>query len=108
MPTFPDYARFLLSLGSTKFRTLWDAQSYVLREYVARFSDKPDVAIELPTGTGKTLIALLVAEIWRRSNSKVAVLSANNTLARQVLREAEELRIPAVLMEGSRWGFTKI
>lgn len=101
MPTFPDYARFLPSLGSTKFRTLWDAQSYVLREYVARFSDKPDVAIELPTGAGKTLIALLVAEIWRRSNSKVAILSANKTLARQMLREAEELRIPAVLMEGS-------
>jgi superfamily II DNA or RNA helicase len=43
-----------------------------------------DVGIELPTGAGKTLIALLVAEAWRRAGKRVVILSANKTLARQM------------------------
>ncbi len=103
-----DYANFLASFNSDKFRTLWPAQEDVLRSYAAKFSpgaideDKlpTDVAIELPTGAGKTLIALLIAEAWRKENKKVAILSANKTLARQMLAEAEALHLPAVLMEG--------
>jgi Helicase C-terminal domain/DEAD/DEAH box helicase len=60
-----------------------------------------DVGIELPTGAGKTLIALLIAEHWRRDGKKVAILSANKTLARQMVAEAAELGVPAVLMEGA-------
>jgi hypothetical protein len=54
----------------------------------------------LPTGGGKTLIALLIAETWRREQKKVAILSANKTLARQMEMEAGQLGIAAVLMEG--------
>ncbi len=46
------------------------------------------------------MIALLLAQVWRNSGKKVAILSANKTLARQMLAEAEVLGIPAVLMEG--------
>jgi len=100
MPGTVDYAEFLRSLGSAKFERLWPAQEYVLRRYDAEYREQKDVAVELPTGAGKTLIALLIAELWRRDGHKVAVLSANKTLARQMTREADELRIPAVLMEG--------
>lgn len=61
---------------------------------------KSDLGIELPTGAGKTLIALLICEGWRREGKKVAVLSANKTLARQMVSEAAALGVPAVLMEG--------
>lgn len=98
-----NYAEFLLSFHSNKFQQLWPAQDYVLNEYSKTFtsySEHPDVAIELPTGAGKTLIALLIAEAWRQEGKKVTILSANKTLARQMLQESQELGIPAALMEG--------
>ncbi len=100
MPIKQDYSDFLETFNSDKFRELWPAQKYVLDKYVEQFTEKQDVAIELPTGAGKTLIALLIAEAWRREGKKVAVLSANKTLARQMEMEARQLGIPAVLMEG--------
>ncbi|MCL4534919.1 MAG: DEAD/DEAH box helicase family protein [Chloroflexi bacterium] len=98
-----DYTKFLALFHSDKFKELWPAQSYVLNSYAQSFTSHADVAVELPTGGGKTLISLLVAEQWRRSNRKVAILSANKTLARQMRSEAQALGIPAVLMEGSRY-----
>ena len=100
MPTNQNYSEFLKSFRSEKFKELWPAQDYVLGQYANEFKDKTDVAIELPTGAGKTLIALLIAEDWRKENRKVAILSANKTLARQMEMEAQQLGIPAVLMEG--------
>src|ERR1700739_1138460 len=93
------FSEFLHALNSTKFQELWPAQDHVFGKYNG-FSAVADLAVELPTGAGKTLIALLIAEAWRRSGKKVAILSANKTLARQMLSEAQSLRIPAVLMEG--------
>jgi len=95
-----DYAQFLSSFHSDKFQELWPAQAYILDAYSNTFRSKPDVAIELPTGAGKTPIALLIAEAWRQETKKVAILSANKTLARQMLQESQALGIPAVLMEG--------
>jgi len=95
-----NYMEFLTSFTSSKFQSLWPAQAHMLDAYAMTFSSEPDVAIELPTGAGKTLIALLIAETWRQEGKKVAILSANKTLARQILQEAHVLGIPAVLMEG--------
>jgi hypothetical protein len=100
MPIKQDYSAFLTTFNSRKFNKLWPAQKYVLDKYIEQFIEKQDLAIELPTGAGKTLIALLIAEAWRREGKKVAVLSANKTLARQMEMEAKQLGIPAVLMEG--------
>ncbi len=44
-------------------------QQDVLRKYIAEAADEPDVAMELPTGTGKTAVGLLIAE-WRRRVSR--------------------------------------
>lgn len=95
-----NYAEFLTTFESPKFKRLWPAQEYVLKKYSEEFRSKQDVAIELPTGAGKTLIALLLAEEWRKEAKKVAILSSNKTLARQMMSETEHLGIPAVLMEG--------
>jgi len=62
MPINRNYPQFLASFDSEKFRELWPAQKYVLEKYSDEFMDKSDIAIELPTGAGKTLIALLIAE----------------------------------------------
>ena len=100
MPIARDFGEFLTSLGSVKFRELWPAQRYVIEEYSARHAGTADLAVELPTGSGKTLIALLIAEAWRQEGKKVAILSANKTLARQLKAEGEALGIPVILMEG--------
>ena len=100
MVTHQDYAAFLASFASSKFSTLWPAQEYVLNCYASNIVDSKDIAVELPTGAGKTLIALLIAEAWRQEDKKVAILSANKTLARQMVLEAQSLNIPVVLMEG--------
>jgi hypothetical protein len=101
MALIDDYAAFLTSFQSAKFKKLRPAQNHILEKYGA-FETTEDVAIELPTGAGKTLIALLIAEAKRQNRSKVAVLSANKTLARQMCQEAQALNIPAALMEGRR------
>ncbi len=101
MPGRTDFEALLQSFQSRKFQVLRPAQAHILIGY-NDFLDKSDVAIELPTGSGKTLIALLIAEVWRRERKKIAILSANKTLARQMVQEAAALGVPAVLMEGSR------
>ena len=80
--------QFLAGLSSAKFQALRPAQERVLGKYLDEFKDTPDVAVELPTGAEKTLIALLIAENRRRNGDKVAILSANKTLARQMLQES--------------------
>jgi replicative superfamily II helicase len=47
------------------------------------------VAIELPTGAGKTLVGLLIAEFRRQTfNERVAYLCPTRQLARQVHAQA--------------------
>src|SRR5687768_16251668 len=101
MPGKVDYEAVLTQFGSTEYRELRPAQRAVLNQYAAEFTGIQDVAVELPTGAGKSLIALLIAEVWRRENKKVAILTANKTLARQMEKMASLLGVPAVRMEGT-------
>lgn len=95
-----DYDRFLAELNSTKFKELWPAQRHTLSQYNESFRSDNAIAIELPTGGGKTPIALLLAETWRRNGKKVTILSANKALARQMYQEGQTLKVPVTLMEG--------
>ena len=103
-PTF-DSPEELFSKLPNRARThgyLRGPQADALREY-ATFSDKIDIAFELPTGTGKTMVGLLVAE-WRRrlTTEKVAYLALTNQLAKQVLREAAQLGIVCADLTGTK------
>jgi hypothetical protein len=95
-----DYAALLAELGSAKFTSLRDPQALALELYAADHADEPDLALELPTGAGKSLIALLICEAWRREGRSAAILTGNKTLARQMESEAELLGIPVVRFEG--------
>jgi hypothetical protein len=77
-------------------------QGDALREYVKHQKDT-DIAFELPTGTGKTMVGLLIAE-WRRRNSggRVAYLTLTNQLAMQVLVEAEKLGFECADLTGTK------
>jgi superfamily II DNA or RNA helicase len=95
-----DYDAFLRGFGSGKFVELLPIQRAVLHEYATKFSTVRDVAAQMPTGTGKSLVALVIAEAWRHEGKKVAILSANQTLAHQMKeQEADALGVQTILME---------
>ncbi|MCZ7681137.1 MAG: DEAD/DEAH box helicase [Sandaracinaceae bacterium] len=82
-------------------------QSEIIRSYVRTALDLPDVAFQLPTGSGKTLVALLVAE-WRRRRDglTVAYLCPTNQLVNQVVDQASrKYGMEAVAFTGSKHGY---
>lgn len=64
-------------------------QADLWRIYQEQALDVPDVALQLPTGGGKTLVGLVVAE-WRRLKYKerVVFLCPTNQLVHQVVEQA--------------------
>jgi len=92
---------------SDSVKKLWAWQEEVLEQYA---SIEGDVAVELPTGAGKTLIGLLAGEHYRLETGKrVAYLAGTKQLAQQVERWAVELGFPVVRFEGPKdsWEFSK-
>lgn len=87
VPESPD--RLFRDLPRRKHASLFDHQGQVLRNYVAHALDVPDVALQLPTGSGKTLVGLLLAE-WRRRKfrERIVYLCPTRQLVHQVAEEA--------------------
>jgi Rad3-related DNA helicase len=73
------------------------------RGYALKGTKAPDVAFELPTGTGKIAFGLLLAEWRRRAGEKTAYLTLNDQLASQVLAEAAKLGIPVDDLRGNKY-----
>lgn len=79
---------------------LWAHQSEMLRAYTPK-AGQPDIALELPTGTGKTLTGLLIAEWTRRQRSaRVIYACTTKQLARQVAASARREGIDTALLIG--------
>lgn len=65
-----------------------DYQAAMLDLYIKN-ADKKTVALELPTGSGKTLVGLLIGEYRRRKNKeKVLFLCPTNQLVHQVVEQS--------------------
>jgi Type III restriction enzyme, res subunit/Helicase C-terminal domain len=80
-------------------RDLYLRQGDVLRAYHELAPQPSDVALELPTGAGKTLVGLLIAEYRRRAlGHRVAFLCPNVQLARQAAAKADAYGIEAVAL----------
>src|SRR5690554_6713286 len=64
-------------------------QADVWREYVDKALELSDVAIRLPTGSGKTLVGIVLGE-WRRRkfDERVVYLCPTNQLVHQVVEQA--------------------
>lgn len=77
---------------------LWGHQDRVLEGYEEKHTDSEDIALELPTGTGKSLIGLLIGE-WRRRarQERVLYLCPTRQLAHQVGLQAEKYGIAATV-----------
>src|SRR5579859_4412468 len=82
---------------------LWGHQEKVLDAYHAKHLEAKDLAIELPTGTGKTLVGLLIGEFQRRNRQeRVAFLCSTKQLCAQVHRQAQKYGIPVSLLTGQQ------
>lgn len=103
------YLRGALPRTVDAVSSLWIHQGDVLREFAKKHQETPDLALELPTGTGKTLPGLLIAE-WVRRKAEGPVLYAAPTkqLADQVLTTAKNEGVPARLLVGNHrlWSST--
>jgi hypothetical protein len=78
-------------------------QADMLRGYMDHV-DKRDIALELPTGSGKTLVGLLIAE-WRRrtKRQRCVLLCPTKQLVHQVVEQAmEKYGINALDFSGSK------
>ena len=92
-----DPAEFFRDLRPRKIAALYEQQAQLLRDYKARALDKPDVAIQGATGSGKTLVGLVLAE-WRRRKyrNRPVYLCPTRQLVHQVATFAtDQLGIPA-------------
>lgn len=80
----------LHDLRSKKIKAPFSHQADMWRRYVEKAIGKPDVALQLPTGSGKTLVGLILAE-WRRQKfkEKVIYVCPTNQLVHQVAEQAE-------------------
>jgi hypothetical protein len=73
---------------------LWAHQADILRIYNGKYISAKDVALELPTGAGKTLIGLLIAEYRRRQfNERVIYLCPTQQLVYQVGHHSKQYGI---------------
>ncbi|REF36403.1 DEAD/DEAH box helicase [Thermasporomyces composti] len=85
---------------------LWVHQGDVIRAYAEKYQEIPDLALELPTGSGKTIPSLLIGEWVRRKNEGPVIYAAlTKQLARQVFVTARREGVPSHLLIGpaSNW-----
>lgn len=81
--------------------SLWFHQGTVLLDWHKNHHDDQDIAIELPTGAGKTLVGGLIGDYRRRAlGERVAYLCPTRQLARQTADKLTEYGIPNVLLIG--------
>ncbi|MEP1075183.1 DEAD/DEAH box helicase [Leptolyngbya sp. PL-A3] len=97
-------------LRNRKVQGLLAHQADLLREYShEEFLDAQDVALQLPTGSGKTLVGLLLGE-WRRRKfgEKVLYLCPTRQLVHQVAEQSSTLYgIKTNAFTGSKQDFSQ-
>jgi len=88
--TFDTPEALLHDLRGKKIKAPFAHQADMWRRYLDEGLDKSNVALQLPTGSGKTLVGLILAE-WRRQKykEKVVYLCPTNQLVHQVVDKAE-------------------
>ncbi|RKH42587.1 DEAD/DEAH box helicase [Corallococcus sicarius] len=89
VPDSPE--KLIRELPRRKIPDVLPHQGEVMRTYAALPPNVADVALQLPTGSGKTLVGLLIAEwLRRKSKERVVYLCPTNQLVHQVAEQAEE------------------
>lgn len=81
--------KMFLDFSDRAFKGLLTHQGHVLSQYQNTALSQSDVAIKLPTGSGKTLVGTLIAEWRRRSRAeRIVYICPTKQLVHQVVEEA--------------------
>ena len=77
-------------LPRRKYPDVLPHQQSIMQRYADEAVDMPDVALQLPTGSGKTLVGLLIAE-WRRRKygEKIVYICPTKQLVNQAVEQAD-------------------
>lgn len=78
------------------FVQVFPHQDEFLTEYFKNHKGDKNLAVELPTGSGKSFVLLAIAQYWLQKGKKVCVLTPNNQLLSQLKKEAERLKMDFV------------
>jgi hypothetical protein len=98
-----------LPKDSSTIKFLWGHQENLLDKYHQALLDKEDVAVELPTGSGKTLVGMLMGEYRRRAfGERVVFLCPNKQLCCQVEAQAKKYGIATSLLIGPQKDYESI
>lgn len=89
VPDSPE--KLFLDLPRRKIPGVLPHQQELMKTYASECINEPDVALQLPTGSGKTLVGLLIGE-WRRKkfDEKVVYLVPTKQLVNQVVEQAKD------------------
>jgi hypothetical protein len=89
VPNSPE--KLILDLPRRKIKGVLLHQGEMMKSYAETAVNEPDVALQLPTGSGKTLVGLMIGE-WRRRkfHEKIVYLCPTKQLVNQVVEQAEE------------------
>ena len=88
VPDSPE--KILLDLPRRKIPGVLLHQGQMMQQYAVRAQNAIDVAMQLPTGSGKTLVGLLIGEwLRRKNNERVVFLCPTRQLVNQVVAQAE-------------------
>jgi len=90
-----------LDKSKSDIEVLRKAQEEILNLYYKEYKDESRIGLKLPTGSGKSLIAILILEAWRRSGKKVAIMCANRGLADDMKKRCNEINIPSETIFGA-------
>lgn len=104
----PGFDERLTSFASATFKKLRPGQRQVLSAYATEYLGTPDLAIEMPTGEGKTLVALLIADWALDQGRSVAYLTGTRQLAERAQEEAEKLGLAVVRFASKDYGGAKL
>jgi len=90
-----------LDKSRSSISKLRKAQDELLAKYAKELQNVPRIGIKLPTGSGKSLIAILILEAWRLAGKVVAIVTANKGLAEDMKKRCDELGIPSATIFGA-------
>jgi DEAD/DEAH box helicase/Helicase C-terminal domain len=102
-----DPASHFKTLTKRQYPDVMPHQKEMLERYAAEYVNVPDVALQLPTGSGKTLVGLLIAD-WRRKKfgDRAVYLCPTRQLVHQTVQQArEQYGIDVVDLSGPKADF---
>ena len=84
----------LLTNKDKKYSYLWDVQSEVLKRWFNKDKDVQDTVLKMNTGSGKTIVGLLILKSCLNENISPAVyITPDPYLTKQVIKEANSIGI---------------